>query len=67
VESLRDHVRAMGRHGDVSLTISVTPSEQKELERHAGRWLSRLIEDGVAVLLRSGPYPFALSRRTHAA
>jgi hypothetical protein len=67
VESLRDHVRGMGRHGDVSLVIDIAPADEAALLQHAGRWLSRLAGAGVTVRVQAGPRPIALPPRKHAA
>ena len=54
VESLRDHVRHMARHGAVSLAIDMDPADQEALHRHAGRWLGRLVASGATVTVRAG-------------
>ena len=67
VESLRDHVRGMGRAGDVSVVIDIAPADKGALIQHAGRWLSRLAGSGVPVRVQSGPRPISLPSRRHAA
>ena len=60
MESLRDHVRGMTRHGEVSLSIEIEPSDTEALHRHAGRWLGRLIATGARVIVRAGTTPILL-------
>jgi len=60
VESLRDHVRGMGRYGEVSLSIEIAPSDTDALQRHAGRWLGRLVATGARVTVRAGTTPVLL-------
>jgi hypothetical protein len=60
VESLRDHVRGMARHGDVSLSIEIEASDTEALQRHAGRWLGRLVATGARVAVRAGTTPVPL-------
>jgi hypothetical protein len=55
LESLRDHSSAMGRDGDLSITIEVAPSEIDRLTQQAGGWLDRLVRRGVPVLIRPRP------------
>jgi hypothetical protein len=57
VESLRDHTVAMARDGGLSVTIEVSPRDEDLLARHAGRWLARLVRDGVPVVVRTTPSP----------
>jgi len=57
IESLRDHVRGMARHGDVSLWIELAPGDDEALKRLAGRWLDRLARSGVPVSRPSGHDP----------
>jgi hypothetical protein len=67
VESLRDHVRGMGRHGHVSLSIEIDPADRPALERHAGRWLGRLAGSGARVAIRAGAQPVVLAAPERAA
>jgi hypothetical protein len=57
LESLRDHTKAMGREGNLSVVIDVTPSEEERLTQHAGHWLARLTRRGVPVLIRRRAHP----------
>jgi hypothetical protein len=57
VDSLRDHAVAMSRDGGLSLTIEVSPNDEESLARFAGRWLARLMRDGVPVVVRTAPHP----------
>lgn len=67
VESLRDHVRGMGRHGHVWLTIEIDPADRTALQRHAGRWLGRLAGADTTVAIRAGAQPITLQSRDRAA
>lgn len=52
VDSLQQYASEMAREGDLSLLIEVAPGDAPELEREAGDWLRRLVERGVAVVVR---------------
>jgi hypothetical protein len=57
LESLRDHTRAMGRDGGLSVVIDLSPSDEETLTRQAGRWLYRLARAGVPVVVRKRSHP----------
>ncbi|HWP66680.1 MAG TPA: hypothetical protein VNO26_12280 [Candidatus Limnocylindria bacterium] len=67
VESLRDHVRGMRGRGQVSLSIDISPADTEALQRHAGRWLERLVADGMRVAVRAGNASVPISASGHAA
>ncbi len=52
IESLRDHTRAMGRDGALSLEIDVNPNDAERLTRQVGTWLDRLTRRGASVVVR---------------
>ena len=57
LESLRDHTRAMGREGSLSLVIEVSPHDEHRLAEQAGSWLDRLTREGVSVVIRKNTHP----------
>jgi hypothetical protein len=57
LESLRDHTKAMARAGGLSVVIEVSPTDERRLTEHAGRWLDRLARDGASVLVRRNSNP----------
>jgi len=57
LESLRDHTKAMGRDGGLSVVIEVSPSDEQMLAQQAGRWLDRLSREGIPVMVRKNTHP----------
>jgi hypothetical protein len=55
LESLRDHTTSMAGHGQLFLTIDVSPNDKARLDQHAGRWLARLSQTGAHVVVRKTP------------